>query len=182
MTSKPAVVLTGLLLCALAGVLLSLTWASGVPTGGLGGGSRIDLSGSQASEIVRPALFTAAAALLVAAFLGPVARRVAGVVVALSGVAVVVGALGLLREPGAPVAQAAAEAWGLADATNVQAQATAGWAPWATLAVGVLLGLVGVSVVLARWEGLGSRYDRASQRSERDEPLWDSLSRGDDPT
>ena len=182
MRSKPMTVLGGLALCALAGVLLTLTWTTGTPEGGLGGGTRLDLSGPESTAVVRPALLTAAAGLLVAAFLGPVARRVAGVVVVLSGVAVVVGSVLVLLDPSAPVAQAAAEAWGLADAGSVDAQGTATWAPWATAAVGVLLALTGVAVLLARWQGLGSRYDREGTRERADEPLWDSLSRGEDPT
>ncbi|WP_374929614.1 Trp biosynthesis-associated membrane protein [Kytococcus sedentarius] len=182
MTSKPMTVLGGLALCAVAGVLLTTTWVSGTPQGGLGGGTRLDLSGPEATSMVRPALLTAAAGLLVAAFLGPVARRVAGVVVVLSGIAVVAGALLVVQDPASPVAQAAAEAWGLADASSVQAQAQATWAPWATAAAGVLLALTGVAVLLARWQGLGSRYDREGAREPADEPLWDSLSRGEDPT
>ena len=73
------IALVGFPLAMLAGVLLTLTWTTGTPEGGLGGGTRLDLSGPESTAMVRPALLTAAAGLLVAAFLGPVARRVAGV-------------------------------------------------------------------------------------------------------
>ena len=45
MRSKPMTVLGGLALCALAGVLLTLTWTTGTPEGGLGGGTGLDLGG-----------------------------------------------------------------------------------------------------------------------------------------
>lgn len=180
--SKTRVVLAGLALCGLVGILLGLTWVSGTPEGGLGGGTRLDLKGTEATSMVRPALFTAAAGLLVAAFLGPVARRVAGAVVALSGVAVAAGGVTVLLDPEAPVAAKAAEAWGLADAAAVRATAEPTWVCWAAIALGALLILVGFVVTVARWQGLGARYDRRGQQDPQDEPLWDSLSRGEDPT
>lgn len=182
MTRKPVVVLGGLLLCALLGLLLAQTWVTGTPQGGLGGGSELALSGSETTQVARACVFTAAAGLLAAAFLGPVARRVAGTVVVLSGLAVLASAAGVLADPTAPVARAAAEDWGLADASGVTAQASATVLPWVAAAVGLGLALDGVLVLLARWEGLGARYERTPRRSTEDEPLWDSLSRGEDPT
>ncbi|WP_141494095.1 Trp biosynthesis-associated membrane protein [Kytococcus schroeteri] len=180
--TKSRVVLTGLALCGLLGVLLTTTWVSGTPSGGLGGGAPVELTGSEASSLVRPALFTAVAGLLVAAFLGPVARRVAGVVVTLSGLAVAWAAAALLLDPEGPVTARAAEDWGLAGGAAVNADATASWAPWVAALLGVLLALVGVAVLVARWQGLGARYERRGQATRTEEPLWDSLSRGEDPT
>ncbi|SNC59365.1 Tryptophan-associated transmembrane protein (Trp_oprn_chp) [Kytococcus aerolatus] len=181
--NKPTVVLGGLALCAALGLALTGTWAHGVAEGVGGvGGQELSLSGTEASPWPRPALLCAAAALLAAAFVGPVARRVAGLVLVLSGLGMVAAAIGVLRDPAGPVAARVAEAWGLGEASAVTVDAAAGWLPWTGVLGGALLAALGGVVLVARWEGLGATYDREQTRDTQDEPLWDSLTRGEDPT
>jgi len=154
----------------------------------------VALTGGELAAFLGPAALAALAAVVaVLAAKGPW-RRLIGVVVALCGAAVALGAWTGPRQD--TVLAAAAERSALSAAGAATWQATAVW-PALAAAGGVVL-VAGGAVAVARagrWPGMSDRYERrGSGRAGRAAPaarangparereLWDAIDQGADPT
>ena len=114
-------------------------------------------------------------------------RLAVAAIVALSGLAVLAGALTRLGAPGPATARDLLDRSGrAAGAGAVTATAHPGW-PLLAAAGGLLLALGGLAALVRsrRWPTMSARYERPAARTERpptDAAVWDALDRGDDPT
>lgn len=161
------------------------------------------VSGTTAAPGVGATALIVAAAALALALSGRVAQRVVAVVVVLAGVLAAASAWAVVSDPEAPGAAAVSKLTGVARTTEVS---TSG-GPVASIVVAAVVALVGAYVAVRRLTPRGaSRYDVAAPTAPapgevapggiapstddagRAGPvvtsteLWDSLSRGDDPT
>ncbi len=172
-------------LAILAGAVVVLfaqsrTWARGRVVEGVNAGAEVSAGGGHvAAGAVALALVAAAGGVVVAGF-GRRVARVGAVLVAAAGLGIVVSSVAVLRSPASGLRdQAAAQAAVSADA--VTASAT-GW-----VGVGIAGGaVVCVAAVLGALSA-GSWRVRVPAESggvsvRDDEPMWDALSRGEDPT
>ncbi|MEV5411781.1 TIGR02234 family membrane protein [Thermopolyspora sp. NPDC052614] len=177
---------------------------------GAGGGSPlglVTLTGSDLAAYLGPAALASLAAVVAVLVARGMWRRLIGVVVALGGVAAVLGAFtGVRRDT---ILAAAAERSALSAAGGAAYEAGAAW-PAVTVAGGIILVGAGIVAVAraSRWPGMSERYERRGAgspppargpraagsapgsaagsamgaRADRERELWDALDRGDDPT
>lgn len=180
------------LLFALAGALIVLvsgsrTWVSGHVNDAVLGKSQIVGTGTQVASGVTALALVAAASALAATTSGRVVRRVALVVLGLTGLGLGVLVVTVLADPSGVMGGVAARALGRTGTLHTQASAT-GW-PWLCVIAALLMlvaaggGWVGAS----SWRGLGARYEAqgtttAGARGQRVGSDWDRLDAGDDPT
>jgi len=182
------------LAAALTGACALPTWLHATERTVLGVDTPIDVSGGRAAPSLVAAALVLLAAVGAVALVGRVGRWLVVTVVALAGLLVVAGALGVLRDPQAAARSSVVDALGVDRA--VADLTVTSW-PWVALVVGVLD--VAAAVWLARasrsW-AVARRYDdpaagshgaRDAARAERpgsfdERDQWDALSRGDDPS
>ncbi|ACQ80477.1 conserved hypothetical protein [Beutenbergia cavernae DSM 12333] len=180
------------------GVLLATSatpWASAA-VASLVGDDRVTVSGADAAPAVPALGIIALASALALALAGPVLRRVVAIVLAAAGLAVVVLAVGVMRDPGPALRSAAAELTGVPELAG--AVTTTAWG-WVCAVAGLATAALGVALLSSRrsWGTSSRRYERAGAapstppqpeadrpRSDREEAMddWDALSRGEDPT
>ncbi|GAA3082873.1 Trp biosynthesis-associated membrane protein [Streptosporangium carneum] len=154
----------------------------------------VPVPAAELAPALGPAAWAALAAVVAVLATRGVWRRIVGVVMALCGVGVIVGAWSGGR-PGAGLAVAAEHAPMAAGTTDVVRIANALAWPLTAGAGGLLLlaGGVVAAVVGGRWPGMSERYDRHGHGAEAagrapargaptDRALWDAIDLGADPT
>jgi uncharacterized membrane protein (TIGR02234 family) len=181
-----------IVLLVLAGAGLTLLssgrpWVSGQITDAVAAAGDLSATGSVAAPGVGALALVSAAGAVVLATAGRRPVQIAAVVLAAGGLAVVLLGGSVLTDPADALRGPAAQASGTTTSRVDDVRRTA-WIP---------LGMTGGALVLtggllalvrsAAWAGPSRRYERApSSAAERpsadDEPLWDAISRGDDPT
>ncbi|CAM5778125.1 Trp biosynthesis-associated membrane protein [Cellulomonas persica] len=191
-----------LLAAALTGLSAVPTWLTATTESVLGAAETIRVSGAAAAPTLVAAALVLLAATGAVALVGRIGRWVVVATVALAGLLVVGGAVGVLRDPAAAMAPAVADQIGIERV--VGDVVVAAW-PWVALGVGLLDVLL--AVWLARASGGWSATERRDRHARperhahgaaagatagprtgtRDEPVderdqWDALSRGDDPS
>jgi hypothetical protein len=146
----------------------------------------VDL-GTREESVTGAGLFPAANACALLALAGTagliatrtLGRRIAGVLVLLSGAAALASAI-VFAAGGEALAAEAISARGNVDWTGLSR--TAWWLPASLAALGVL---VAGAVTIAsghRWPTLGSRYERGSTSGRPGASPWDAMDHGVDPT
>ena len=108
-----------------------------------------------------------------------IGRSAVGVVLALTGLGLLLDLIRVLRDPIGAVLRAEPSGTTLQGSTDL-----GGW-PYVAMLGGMLILAAGVLVVLRgrRWEELSARYDAPADRPPPGESsLWDALDRGEDPT
>jgi len=182
------------LAAALTGACALPTWLHATERTVLGVDTTIEVSGGRAAPSLVAAALVLLAAVGAVALVGRAGRWLVVGAVALAGVLVVAGAVGVLQDPQAAARSTVVDALGV---ERVVADLSVTAWPWVAVAVGVL------DVVLAGWLArasgtwvAGRRYDeprrsahgagdasRTGRREVVDErDQWDALSRGDDPS
>jgi Tryptophan-associated transmembrane protein (Trp_oprn_chp) len=153
-------------------------------------------TGDQAASAVPALALSAAAGALVLLIAGPLAARLAGVVVTLAGGGLAAAAVAVLADPRSAAAAAVPGVTGRAGPLADPAAAST-WV-WITVIAGLLVA-TGGGLAAARssaWSAPGRRFEQAStggragRRRGTDDGVgaenavraWDALSRGDDPT
>jgi hypothetical protein len=193
---KGPVVLGLAVLAGLVLVVASRTWVSArsdLLQGGAVAGSQVVAATGSALAPGAGALglvvLAAAGALLLAR---PAVRLLTGLVLVLTGVAVVWFGAGVLRDPASAVVASVAEASGLTPgsvrADDLEQVRLTAW-PVVMVAAGALVVAAGVVVVLrsGRWDST-RRFERPGEAAGAPAPVagsaddWDALSRGEDPT
>lgn len=150
------------------------------------------LSGEQSAPGVLALALVAAAGAVAVTLAGRRLARVCAVLLALAGLGVVALATGVLTDPATVAREATRGAAGLVDAVPPAAVVTAwvavglaGGVVIAVAALGVWLGAArwttGRPVAAAATAAPGAARTR-SARDESPEPLWEAISRGEDPT
>jgi uncharacterized membrane protein (TIGR02234 family) len=186
-TSKATVLLLALVGALIVLVSGSRTWVSGTVNDAVLGASQIVGTGTQVASGVTALALVAAASALAAATSGRVVRRVALLVLGLTGLGLGLLVAKVVIDPSGVMGAVAARALGRTGTVHTQVSAT-GW-PWLCLVAAALLlfaaggGWVGAS----SWRGLGARYEAqgataAGPRGQRVGSDWDRLDAGDDPT
>lgn len=182
MTGRSREYLAALVLLA-AGALLGLaaagrTWGTAEVTGGLAAATE-DVAGRELVPYAPAVAWLALAALLAVPATRRTGRRVVGGVVALAGLALLVGAFRATAGLADRVAERAADGSG----TVTAVQTSPGWAA-ATVVAGLAVAAAGAWVAFrgSRWPGMGSRFERGRPRRAGARDAWDALDRGEDPT
>jgi len=182
-TSRRAAVLAVLLGCGVGLLAQGRTWASARIGNGVSTADAFAVSGATVAPGLTALALVAGAGGVVLATAGRRVVRVAAVLVAAAGAGIVALATQVARDPGGALHGPAVEASGLTTVTVSWVSATA----W--IAVGMLAGaLIAAGAVLAllrgrAWAGPSRRYERAeASAAATEEPLWDAISRGEDPT
>ncbi|NLG21647.1 MAG: hypothetical protein GX555_09510 [Actinomycetales bacterium] len=164
------------------------TWVTGTAVDSVLGGTRIEVTGTQAGATLLAGALLAGAALL-AGLVGSRPVRLASAV-CLAAAAALAGlpAIRSLSAPQDAVAQVAADLPGIiTTAIRIEDAAVTAW-PWVALA-GAAAVLAGAVLCLVSWlrggseesaDGSGRRS--ASRPAERRSDPWEDLSRGHDPT
>jgi len=182
-TSRRVAVLAVLLGCGVGLLAQGRTWASARIGNGVSAADVFSVSGVTAAPGLTALALVAGAGGVVLATAGRRVVQVAAVLVAAAGAGILALAIQVAQDPGGALRGPAVEASGLTTVTLSQVAGTA----WTV--VGMLAGaLVVAGAVLAllrgsAWAGPSRRYERAEARAAAtDEPLWDAISRGEDPT
>jgi uncharacterized membrane protein (TIGR02234 family) len=182
-TSRRVAVLAVLLGCGVGLLAQGRTWASARIGNGVSTADAIAVSGAGVAPGLTALALVAGAGGVVLATAGRRVVQAAAVLVAASGAGILVLATQVARDPGGALHGPAVEASGLTTVTVSLVSVTA----W--IAVGMLAGaLIGAGAVLAllrgsAWAGPSRRYERVEATvAATDEPLWDAISRGEDPT
>lgn len=179
------------LLGALTLLSWTMTWFVVTLEGAERSGPAIPVTGETAAPALA-ALGLAALALVAAlAIAGPLFRVILGLLQAVIGVCVGWSAWGAINDPVGASAPLVTENTGISGGQSVETlvdSATATAWPAVTLALGVILVLVGMFIVATagRWPTAGNKYQTV-RFAETDAPHsavsdWDSLSDGSDPT
>lgn len=184
-------VLVLLVLAGLCGAVTLPTWITASATGPVIGTVAVQVTGSAAAPGVLAASLVLAAAALALGLVGRIGRWVVSVVIAVAGVLVLVGALGVRSGARERAEQQAAELTGVGVLDGVVTVAV--W-PWAAVGLGVLVLAAAVMLLRASaaWSAPSARHERAQSSAQapgRNPPppddersTWDALGRGDDPT
>lgn len=184
---RRTVVLAGLVVAGAVAASTRTVWATASAPDITGAVQSHAVTGADASPAVLALALVALAAAAATSLSSRWVRWVTGPVQVLAGAGTIVAAAGMLADPTAASAGAVAEATGI---SGVELHATASAWPWAAIVGGVLMILVGLTVLAVggRWPR-GSRYTRASIAPRRavdpgEDPAaaWDALTRGEDPT
>lgn len=189
---------TLLLAAAFTGLCALPTWLTTTTESVLGVPETIRVSGGTVAPTIVAAALVLLAATGALALVGKAGRWFVVATVALAGVLVVAGSVGVLRDPAAAVAPTVAERIGV---ERVVVGVDVGAWPWIAVAAGVLDALVAVWIarVSQAWvvaggrdrhvraEAVGGPGVAAGTAPQADEPVderdqWDALSRGDDPS
>lgn len=195
----------GLLLLGLVALLTAVpTWLTSAGSTAIEARVAIAVTGTKAAPGVAAGALVVAAGALALGIVGRIGRFVVPVVTAVAGVVVVGAGLGVVRDPRPVALRAAADSTGVTVLTEPVHVAL--W-PWLTVVLGALVVLVSAIAVLGSsdWT-VSTRHERAgvvgaagagptaaggaAARAEPaptvdvDDPhaVWDSLSRGEDPT
>jgi hypothetical protein len=174
-----------LALAAATGASSLGTWVYGAVEGPLGG-IGVMVSGATAAPVVPATALVLAAAGAAVALAGRLGRWVVVVVVALGGLAVVGGAVGVIVRPETAATAVAAAQTGIGRLRGAPAVSSG---PWVALVVGVLV--VVTAGLLARasawWSAPNARHEVAGRTAPAAEAPdersdWDALTRGADPS
>jgi hypothetical protein len=184
-TSRRLAVLLVLAGSALALAARGRPWVGGRLVGGVDGGlaaaGQVSASGAVAVPGLTALALVAAAGAVVLATAGRAVRRFSAALVLLAGGVMVAGVIRVMLDPGRALRAAAVEeALTSVSASGLSSVTPTGWIVVALAGAAAVLG--GGVITLLRsstWADPSSRYERDESR---DEPLWDSLSRGEDPT
>lgn len=182
--AKPIALLLAFVGGAVALITAPQTWVS------VSFGSASSLTFDLAGQTVAPALVALASALLAAAAVLALVRRVARVVFAAIGTALAIGLTVVVFTARAADAQTLADAAlhasgigaGGIDATELVANWTALCWVAASAAILALFGFLIALVTATRWTTGGQRYERTQRATDTAAGQWDALSDGDDPT
>jgi len=177
-------------LAMLAGAALMLLaegrpWVRGRVADGLVGASEIAVPGSGAAPgLLAVTLVVAAGAVVVATATERIAR-LAGAVLLAASLTVLALASSVLRDPAGSL-RAHALSGGTLTTPEITQARTLAWV-WPAVAGALVVGLgAGVTLVRAgRWRSGRSRYERPAAGEPpagASDPMWDALSRGEDPT
>lgn len=193
--SRVAVVLGVLLGAALVLLATGRDWVSVRVTGVAGGAVRAD-GGVAAPGAVAVALVAAAGAVVVGTA-GRIVRSAVAVLLILAGAGIAALSVPVWGDPAGGAAPAVARATGTVGAVAAGSATTTFW-PAVSAAGGVVVAVAGAAALLLarRWPAPARRFERAGVRAapgdvvvgepaaERDRrsDVWDSLSRGEDPT
>lgn len=189
------------LAAAATGVCAVPAWITATTESVLGVPETIRVTGGAAASALVAAALVLLAATAAVALVGRLGRWVVVATVALAGVLVVAGAVGVLRDPAAAAAATVADRIGVERVTDDLVVTP--W-PWVALAVGVLDVLVAVRLARSsRGWAVTERHDRQTVPDRRagagaapgrapaprreaghpdDRDQWDALTRGDDPS
>lgn len=185
LTSKAMVILLAVVGALIVLVSGSRTWVHGSVQDPLGA-SQIAGTGTEVASGLAALALVGAAAALASATSGRVVRRLALVVLALTGLALGVLAGRVLQDPSGVMGSVAARAMGRTGSVQTHVSTTL-W-PWLCLLAALLLVVAAVGGWLgaASWRGLGARYEAqgtaTGARGQRVASDWDRLDAGDDPT
>lgn len=171
-----------LVLAAALGALTATTWVVATVRTVLEPALVVTVAGGDAAPAVGAAALVVGAAGLALALAGRAGRVLAAGVVVVVGVLTSLAAASVLADPQAVAIAAAPVVAGGAENVD-SARATV--ATWSGVVVGGLTAGVGVWVALSArtWAATSRRHEpKASGPAPDDRGLWDSMSRGEDPT
>ncbi len=182
----------GIVLIVLAGAGLTLlsagrTWVSGRITDAVAAAGDLSVTGSVAAPGVGALALVSAAGAVVLATAGRRPVQIAALVLSAGGLAVVLLGGAVLTDPADALRVPAAQASGTTTSRVDDVRRTA-WVPLG-MTGGALMLAGGLLALLrgAAWAGPSRRYERTPSSAAEgppvdDEPLWEAISRGDDPT
>ncbi len=178
---------------AITGLAAAQPWAAGTIVDPILGRQEITATGSAAAPAAMLLAVVAVAGVLAALLGGRVMRIVSGLAVVAAGLAVLLVAINIARDPAAALASLPGTAtMGRVGIRPDDAAATL-W-PWLAAAGGALVASAGMLVVRGgpRWGTRATRFERASALGDAGQPRasgranavedWERLSRDEDPT
>lgn len=187
LSGRPAAIGVGALTALGTAVAARQPWVRGTVNDAMIGGSLQEVTGQEAvTGFVALGLVVLAGAVAAAAT-RRVGRRVASVVLLVTGATMAVLVLGVILDPETVLGTSAATVTGRTGTLEASAEATV----WAYLALVPALGALVTGVLawrgVTRWPLPSAAYDRpdpeaAGRRGERVATDWERLSGGEDPT